>query len=88
MKASSDRILYLARMISRKLKENMNLVQKADDETVQRAVTRVLTESYEELEAIEQKVQGSVGRRKRASARDQEFLFAKGLEEELRKRGA
>ncbi|MGH9317277.1 MAG: DUF507 family protein [Thermoanaerobaculia bacterium] len=88
MKASSDRILYLARMISRKLKENMNLVQKADDETVQRAVTRVLTESYEELEAIEQKVQDSVGRRKRAPGRDQEFLFAKGLEEELRKRGA
>ncbi len=88
MKASSDRILYLARMITRKLKENMNLVQKADDETVGRAVTRVLTETYEELEAIEQRVQDSLSRRKRASPRDQEFLFAKSLEEELRKRGA
>jgi len=88
MRVSSDRILYLARMISRKLKENMNLVQKADDETVRRAVTRVLTESFEELEAIEGKVQEALGRRKRGSPRDQEFLFARGLEEELRKRGA
>jgi hypothetical protein len=88
VKASSDRILYLARMITRKLKENMNLVQKADDETVRRALTRVLTESYEELDAIEQKVQASLDRRKSASQRNKEFLFVKTLEEELRKRGA
>jgi len=88
VKASPDRILYLARVISRRLKEDMNLVQRADDETVRRAVTRVLTETYEELESVEQKVQDALGRRKRTSARDQEFLFARGVEEELRKRGA
>ncbi len=88
MKVSSDRIQYLARMIARKLKDSMNLVQKADDETLRRAVTRVLTESYEELETIEQKVQGSLERRKRTSPKDKEFFFSRSLEEELRKRGA
>lgn len=87
MKVSPDRILYLSRVIVRKLKENMNLVQKADDETVRRAVARVLTDSYKELDAIEQKVQASLARRK-VAARDQEFLFAKNLEDELHKHGA
>ena len=88
MKVSADRILYLSRVIARKLKDNMNLVQKADEETVRRAITRVLTESYAELEAIENKVQAALDRRKKTSARDQEFLFARSLEEELRKHGA
>ena len=44
MKVSADRVLYLSRVISRKLKDNMNLIQRSDDETVRRAVTRVLTE--------------------------------------------
>ncbi len=87
MKASADRILYLSRVIVRKLKENMNLVQKADDETVRRAVARVLTETYGELETIETSVQTALARRK-VAARNQEFLFARNLEEELRKRGA
>ena len=87
MKVSTDRILYLARVIARKLKENMNLVQKADDETVGRAIVRVLTESYKELDAIEERIQASLARRK-VRARDQDFLYAKSLEEELRKRGA
>ena len=88
MKVSADRILYLSRMITRKLKDNMNLVQKTDDETVRRAVTRVLTETYAELDAIENKVQAALDRRKNKTARDQEFLFARSLEEELRKHGA
>ena len=50
MKVSSDRLLYLSRMIARKLKENNNLVQRADDETVRRAIVRVLTDSYKELD--------------------------------------
>ena len=87
MKGSTDRILYLARVIARKLKENMNLVQKADDETVRRAIVRVLTESYKELDTIEERVQTSLARRK-VRARDQDFLYAKSLQEELRKRGA
>ena len=88
MKISSDRALYLSRVILRKLKENMNLVQKADDETARRAIVRVLTESHRELEQIEQKVQESLARRKSVSPRDQEFLFSKSLEDELRKHGA
>jgi hypothetical protein len=88
VKVSADRILYLSRVLTRKLKENMNLIQKADDETVRRAVVRVLTESYKELDAIEEKVQAAMARRKNVASRDQEFLFARQLEEELRKHGA
>jgi hypothetical protein len=88
VKVSADRILYLSRVILRKLKENMNLVQKADDETVRRAIVKVLTDSYKELEEIEQKVQAGLARRKKVSPRDMEFLFSRSVEEELRKRGA
>jgi hypothetical protein len=88
MKVSGDRIIYLSRVITRRLKENMNLVQKADDETVRRAVVRVLTESFNELDAIEQKVHASLAKRKSADPRDQEFLFARTFEDELRKHGA
>lgn len=88
MKASADRILYLARVIWRKLKENMNLVQKADEETARRAIVRVLTETYKELDAIEEKVQASLARRKNLDPRDQEYQFARMLEDELRKHGA
>jgi hypothetical protein len=88
VKASADRILYLSRVIQRKLKENMNLVQKADDETLRRAIVKVLTDSYKELDEIEQKVQLSVSKRKKVSPRDQEFLFSRTLEDELRKHGA
>jgi len=88
VKVSADRILYLSRVVLRKLKENMNLVQKADDETVRRAIVKVLTDSYKELDEIEQKVQTALARRKNISPRDMEFQFARSLEEELRKRGA
>ena len=88
MKASSDRLLYLSRVISRKLKESHNLVQRADDETIRRAVMRVLTDSYKELDAIEEKVQVGLSKRKNVSPRDQDFLFSQRLEEELRKHGA
>ena len=88
MRVSADRILYLSRVIAKKLKDNMNLVQKADEETVRRAIVRVLTESYEELDAIEKKVEATFARRKKADARDHEYLFARSLEEELRKHGA
>ncbi|HEX7253977.1 MAG TPA: DUF507 family protein [Thermoanaerobaculia bacterium] len=88
MKVSADRIVYLSRVITRRLKENMNLVQKADDETVRRAVVRVLTDSFKELDEIEQKVQASLAKRKSVPMRDQEFLYSRSLEEELRKHGA
>jgi len=88
VKISGDRALYLSRVILRKLKENMNLVQRADDETARRAIVRILTDSHRELEQIEQKVQESLARRKSVSPRDQDFLFSKSLEDELRKHGA
>ncbi len=88
MKVSADRILYLSRVILRRLKENMNLVQKTDDDTVRRAIVRVLTDAYKELDELEQKVEASLARRKNISPRDVEFQFARSLEEELRKHGA
>lgn len=88
MKPSPDRVLYLARVLSKKLKGNLNLAQKADDETVRRALVRDLTEAYRELDALEEKVRTALARRKSVSPRDQEFLFARNLEDELRKHGA
>lgn len=88
MKISADRILYLSRVITRKLKENMNLIQRADDDTVRRAVARVLTDSYKELDAIEEKVQSALAKRKNVAPRDAEYLFAQRLQEELQKHGA
>lgn len=88
MKPSPDRVLYLARVLAKKLKGNLNLVQKADDETLRRALVRDLTEAYRELDALEEKVRTALGRRKSVSPRDEEFLFARNLEDELRKHGA
>lgn len=88
MKPSPDRVLYLSRVIAKKLKGNLNLVQKADDETVRRAIVRDLTEAYKELEAMEQKVRTALGKRKNVSPRDEEFLFSRNLDDELRKHGA
>lgn len=87
MKASADRILYLARVVLKGLKENRNLEQKTDDETLRRAVVRELTDSFDELEKLEGKVRDSLAKR-RVSEKDREFLFARTLEEELRKHGA
>ncbi len=88
MKVSADRVLYLSRVIFRRIKENMNLVQKSDDETVRRAIVRVLTDSYKELEQLEEKVQGSIAKRKAISPKDADYLFSRSLEDELRKHGA
>jgi hypothetical protein len=88
LKVSADRILYLSRVVLRKLKDNMNLVQKADDETVRRAIQRSLSDSYKELDEIEQKVEASLAKRKNISPRDIEHQKNLRLEDELRKRGA
>jgi hypothetical protein len=88
VKPSPDRVLYLSRVIAKKLKGNLNLVQKADDETVRRAIVRDLTEAYKELDAMEQKVRTALGKRKNVSPRDEEFRFARNLDDELRKHGA
>lgn len=88
MKASADRILYLARAVLKSLKENRNLEQKSDDETVRRAVVRELTDSFGELDAIEEKVKAALAKRKALSEKDREFQFTRTLEDELRKHGA
>jgi len=88
VKVSADRVLYLSRVILRKLKDNMNLVQKADDETARRAIQRALSESYKDLDEIEQRVDVGLAKRKNVSPRDLDFLKSQRLEEELRKHGA
>jgi len=88
VKPSPDRVLYLSRVIAKKLKDNLNLRQKADDETVRRAIVRDLTEAYKELDAMELKVRTALGKRKNVSPRDEEFLFSRNLDDELRKHGA
>jgi hypothetical protein len=88
MKTSPDRVLYLARVLSRKLKENRNLTPKADDETIRRAIVRDLTEAYRELDAMEERVRAALAKRRNVSQRDEEFLFAQRLDDELRKHGA
>lgn len=85
MRTSPDRVLYLSRVLAKKLKGNLNLTQKADDETVRRAIVRDLTEAYKELDAIEAKVRASLAN---VAPRDEEFLFNRNLEDELRKHGA
>jgi hypothetical protein len=87
VKASADRILYLARVVLKTLKDNRNLEQKTDDETVRRAVVRELTDSFKELDVIEEKVRTALSKRRSISEKDREFLFSRSLEEELRKRG-
>lgn len=88
MKPSADRILYLARVMLKNFKDSRNLEQKADDDTVRRAVVRELTDSFQELDTIEEKVKASLAKRRNVTEKDREFLFSRSLEEELRKHGA
>ena len=74
-------------MVLKSLKDNRNLEQKSDDETVRRAVVRELTDTFKELETLEEKVRASLAKRK-ISEQDREFQFSRSLEEELRKHGA
>lgn len=88
MKVSADRILYLSRVMLKSLKENRNLEQKSDDETARRAIVRELTDSYRELDAMEEKVREGLARRKNLSETEREFQFSRALDDELRKHGA
>ena len=88
MKPTADRILYLAKVMLKNFKDSRNLEQKADDETARRAVVRELTDSFQELDTIEEKVRTSLAKRRNVSEKDRDFLFSRSLEEELRKHGA
>jgi len=63
------------------------LTARVDTETLRRALTREVTESAKELEGIEEKVRAALEKRKGPS-RDFDLLFARNLEDELRKHGA
>ena len=88
MKISADRILYLSRVVLKSLKENRNLEQKSDDETARRAIVRELTDSYKELDGMEEKVRAGLAKRKNLSETEREFQFSRAMEDELRKHGA
>ena len=88
MKPSADRILYLAKVMLKSFKDSRNLEQRADDETARRAVVRELTDSFQELDTIEEKVKASLEKRRNVTEKDREFLYSRSLEEELRKHGA
>lgn len=88
MKVSADRILYLSRVVLKALKDNRNLEQKSDDETARRAIVRELTDSYRELDAMEEKVRAGLAKRKNMPETEREFQFTRLLEDELRKHGA
>jgi hypothetical protein len=88
VKISADRILYLSRVILKSLKENRSLEQKSDDETARRAIVRELTDSYKELDGMEEKVRSALAKRKNLSETEREFQFSRAMEDELRKHGA
>lgn len=87
MKPSADRILYLAKVMLKSFKDSRNLEQRADDDTARRAVVRELTDSFQELDTLEEKVKASLDKRRNVSEKDREFLYSRSLEEELRKHG-
>ena len=87
MRISPDRALYLSRILQQQLTAHPKLSPKVDLETLRRALTREVTESAKELEAIEEKVRSALEKRKGPS-RDFDLLFARNLEDELRKHGA
>jgi hypothetical protein len=87
MRISPDRALYLSRILQQKLTANPKLAPATDLETLRRALTREVTESAKELESIEEKVRSALEKRKGVS-RDFDLVFARNLEDELRKHGA
>jgi hypothetical protein len=88
MRISADRALYLSRLLTRSLKAERELATRVDDDTLRRAINREISEAAKELEAIEERVRTSVERRGGAASRDADLLYARSLEDELRKHGA
>ena len=88
MRISPDRAQYLSRVLHQKLKADRNLMAESDDDTMRRAITREVGEAARELEAIEEKARADIERRKGPSARDFDILFARAVDDELRKHGA
>ena len=87
MRISADRALYLSRILQRKLSGDPKLLVQVDVETLRRALAREVSEAVKELEQIEAEVRGKLEKRK-GPTRDFDLLYARDLEEALRKHGA
>lgn len=87
MRISSDRALYLSRILQKKLSSDPKLLAKVDVETLRRALSREVAETAKELEQIEDDVRAKLEKRK-GSTRDFDLLYARDLDEALRKHGA
>ncbi|HWC64540.1 MAG TPA: DUF507 family protein [Thermoanaerobaculia bacterium] len=87
MRISADRALYLSRVIQKKLTADPKLLAKVDVETLRRALAREVAETAKELEQIEESVRTALEKRK-GPTRDFDLLYARDLEDALRKHGA
>jgi hypothetical protein len=87
MRVSADRASYLSRVLHQSLKGNPRIVLETDEETLRRAIAREVTEAARELEEIEEKVRADIERRKGPGVREFDLLFARGVEDELRRHG-
>jgi hypothetical protein len=87
VRISSDRALYLSRIILEGLRANPRLVARGDEDTLRRAINREISEVAAELEAIEEKTRAALEKRK-GQTRDHDLLYARALEDALRRHGA
>jgi hypothetical protein len=87
VRISADRALYLSRVIQKKLTADPKLLAKVDVETLRRALAREVAETAKELEQIEESVRAALEKRK-GPTRDFDLLYARDLEDALRKHGA
>ncbi len=87
MRISADRALYLSRILQKKLSADPKLLVQVDVETVRRALAREVSETVKELEQIEDEVRTKLEKRK-GPTRDFDLLYARDLEDALRKHGA
>jgi hypothetical protein len=87
MKISSDRALYLSRLLLERLSKDVKLESGVDRETLRRSLTREITEAAAELEKIETELRARIEKRRGEGARDIDLLFAREFESELRKHG-
>jgi hypothetical protein len=87
VRISADRALYLSRVIQKRLTADPKLLAKVDVETLRRALAREVAETAKELEQIEESVRAALEKRK-GPTRDFDLLYARDLEDALRKHGA
>jgi hypothetical protein len=87
VRISPDRALYLSRILQQRLSADPKLLVRVDVETLRRALTREVSETARELEQIEDEVRGKLEKRK-GTTREFDLLYARDLEEALRKHGA